>query len=58
MTYSKVAYDLPVVATEVILSFLLPIALVDLLRDEARCVITDKVGYDRADLRASVRSGC
>ena len=52
MTYSKVAYYLPVVATEVILSFLLPIALVDLL-----CVITDKVDYDRADLRASVRSG-
>lgn len=46
MTCSKVAYYLPVVATEVILSFLLPIALVDLLRDEARCVIID---YDRAD---------
>lgn len=57
MTYSKVAYYLPVVATEVILSFLLPIAMVDLLRDEARCVITDEVDYDRADLRASVRSG-
>ena len=57
MTYSKVAYYLPVVATKVILSFLLPIALVDLLRDEARCVTTDKVDFDRADLRASVRSG-
>ena len=57
MTYSKVAYYLPVVATEVILSFQLPIAMVVLLRDEARCVTTVKVDYDRADLRASVRSG-